>query len=257
MQVSFHDWDDSAVSRRAAASLGGDDIQVWLATTPADDTDLTAFTRTLDPDERMRAGRFSVSEPRRQFVFGRALLRQLLGACLNASPATLAFGYQPHGKPFLAQSWLDGNLRFNLSHSGRMVAIALARGREVGVDVEEVERLHDWQPLAERIFSPRERGELMSLPKTQQQEAFFNGWTRKEAYLKATGEGLTDDFREIEVTLSPGIDPKLLGLPARLGATRPWQIRAIPLPADYAGAVVFEENPAANMGVSGFSQPHV
>jgi 4'-phosphopantetheinyl transferase len=245
MQILFREWDDSVPARRAAASLGSDEVQVWLATAPPDEAGLTAFTRALNPDERERAERFRVSEPRRQFVFGRAVLRQLLGACLNVEPATLAFGHQPHGKPFLSQSALAGNLRFNLSHSGRIVAIALARGREVGVDIESIQRLDDWLLLAGRIFSPRELGELFSLPKPQQREAFFNGWTRKEACLKATGEGLTDDLPAIEVTLAPGKEPKLIGLPAGPEAARRWAIRAIPLPPDFAGAVVFEKNSAA------------
>jgi 4'-phosphopantetheinyl transferase len=245
MQISFREWDDSACSRRAAASLGTDEIQVWIATTPSDDAGLAALISLLSPDERQRAVRFRVSEPRRQFVSGRALLRQLLGACLNVEPATLAFGYQPRGKPFLSQSASAGDLRFNLSHSGRMVAIALARGREVGVDLESIHRLDNWPLLAERIFSPRELYELRSLPKPQQREAFFNGWTRKEAYLKATGEGLTDALPAVEVTLAPGKEPELLELPTGPEPARRWGIRVIPLPPDFAGAVVFEQSSTA------------
>ena len=241
MQVSFHEWNDSDLARRTAASLGGDEIQVWLATVPPDEATLAGFTSLLSPDERERAERFGASGPRRHFVFGRAVLRQILGACLNAKPAALVFGLQPCGKPFLPHSAQAGDLRFNLSHSGRMAAIALARGREVGVDIESIQRLDDWPLLAGRIFSPRERDELFSLPEPQQREAFFNGWTRKEAWLKATGEGLTDDLPSIEVTLSPGKEPELLGLPAGPGAARQWAIRAIPLPPDFAGAVVFEQ----------------
>jgi 4'-phosphopantetheinyl transferase len=254
MQISFREWEDSARSRRAAASLGTDEIQVWIATTPPDQAGLTALLSLLSSDERQRAGRFRVSEPRRQFVSGRARLRQLLGACLNVEPATLVFGYQPRGKPFLSQSALDGDLRFNLSHSGRMVAIALARGREVGVDLESIHRLDDWPLLADRIFSPRELCELRSLPKPQQRGAFFNGWTRKEAYLKATGEGLTDALPAIEVTLASGKEPELLGLPTGPEAARQWAIRVIPLLPDFAGAVVFEQSLNAGRGFSGSPQ---
>ena len=256
MQILFREWDGSALARRAAASLGSDEVQVWLATAPPDEAGLTTFARVLDPDERERAEQFSVSEPRRRFVFGRAALRQLLGACLNVGPATLAFGRQPRGKPFLTRPALAGDLRFNLSHSGGMVAIALARGREVGVDIESIQRLDDWLLLAGRIFSSRELGELFSLPKSQQREAFFNGWTRKEACLKATGEGLSDDLPAIKVTLAPGKEPELLGLPAGLKAARQWAIRDIPLPPDFAGAEVFEKNTAADRGLSGVPQTY-
>ena len=96
--------------------------------------------------------------------------------------------------------------------------------------------------LAERIFSPRELCKLHSLPKQQQQpQAFFNGWTRKEAYLKATGEGLTDALAAIEVTMAPGEEPKLLGLPTGPESTHQWAIHDVPLPPDFAGAVIFEK----------------
>lgn len=207
---------------------------------PPDEADLTAFTRTLSPAERVRAERFRVPEPRRQFVFGRAVLRQLLGACLNVEPAAMAFGSEPRGKPFLEQSALDGDLRFNLSHSGSLVAVGLARGREVGVDVEWIHHLPDWSHLTTRIFSAPELDELHALPELQQREAFFNGWTRKEAYLKATGEGLTDALPAIEVTLAPGQEPKLLRLAGDAEAARQWTMRAIPLPGGFAGAVAFK-----------------
>ena len=133
-------------------------------------------------------------------------------------------------------------MRFNLSHSGRWVAIALAHARDVGVDIEAMDRLDDWRLLAGRIFSPRERSVLDALPEPQQREAFYNGWTRKEAYLKATGEGLTDMLTDIEVTLMPTQEPALRGLPAGWGAPRLWTLRAIPLPRDYAGTVAFEKD---------------
>src|SRR5881396_1588507 len=106
----------------------------------------------------------------------------------------------------------------------------LAHGREVGVDLESIHRLDYWSLLAERIFSSRELCELRALPGSKQREAFFNGWTRKEAYLKATSEGLTDDLPAIEVTLVPGQKPQLLRLPAGLEGAHQWAIQGIPLP---------------------------
>lgn len=254
MHLSFHNWEDSARSLRTAASLGKGELQVWIAATPSDEADVMAFASLLSPDERARAERFIVSEPRHQFIFGRALLRQLLGACLSLDPTALVFGYQSRGKPFLVPP-AHGDLRFNLSHSGRIVVIALARGREVGVDIESIQRLDDWLLLAGRIFSTRELCELRSLPEPQQREAFFNGWTRKEAYLKATGEGLTDALPAIEVTLGAGKESELLGLPTGLEAVNQWAIRALPLPPDFAGAVVFEKGAAEVLEFAGDPRP--
>ena len=147
----------------------------------------------------------------------------------------------------------EGGLHFNLSHSGQMVAIALTRKRAIGVDIELIHHLDDWSLLAGRIFSPRELRELHSLPKMQQREAFFNGWTRKEACLKAMGEGLTDALQTIEVTLTSGQKPEILGLPAGPEAAGRWDLHAIPLPPDYAGAVVFQNDPPHLRQAFGFA----
>lgn len=241
MRVEFREWDNSVSSQRTAASLGPDEVQVWTAILCRDQVELIELSRNLSSDEHKRAERFLVEEPRRQFIFGRALLRQLLGACLNTAPSALSFYYRPRGKPVLEQSASCGDLSFNLSHSGQLVVIALARDREVGVDLEWFHSHTDWSLLAERIFSVRELREIRSLPVSKQREAFFNGWTRKEAYLKATGEGLADDVRAIEVTLTPGQEPRLLALPAGAETARQWTLQMIPLPSDFAGAVVFEK----------------
>jgi len=246
MPITVHEWGDPAAARRRAAALGSDEVQVWLAALPAAETDVTELTNQLSRDERERAERFRMSESRQHFLFGRALLRQLLAACVNIEPGALEFALQSHGKPFLSRPTAAGNLRFNLSHSGGLVAIALARGREIGVDIESLrDDSQPWLPLASRIFSTRELRELHALPTPDlQRRGFFHGWTRKEAYLKATGEGLTDTLAAIEVTLTPGKPPELLKLPGGLD-TRQWSIRDIPLPPDFAGAVVFATRPAS------------
>jgi 4'-phosphopantetheinyl transferase len=173
-----------------------------------------------------------------------------LGACLDVDAAALMFGYQTRGKPVLSQVSSPDDVRFNLSHSGRLVAVALARGRDVGVDIESIHRVTDWSLLADRIFSPRDLCELRALPASQQREAFFSGWTRKEAYLKATGEGLIDALPSIEVTIDPEHTPRLRNSPGGPDAARQWALRAIPLPPDFAGAVAFDQRPAPDGGLS-------
>ncbi|MEI8290217.1 MAG: 4'-phosphopantetheinyl transferase superfamily protein [Verrucomicrobiota bacterium] len=256
MQISFREWNDAALAQSAAATLSNDEVQVWTARGPADETALAKLTTVISPDQHDCAKRFATDESRREFVFGHAVLRQLLGACLKVEPATLVFGRQPHGKPFLLQPGIGRDLSFNLSHSGGMIAIALAWKRKVGVDIEFIHGLEEYWELAPRIFSTRELGELRSLHTPQQRAAFFNGWTRKEAYLKATGEGLTDALPAIEVTLAPGKEPELLDLPAGPKATRLWVIRAIPLPPGFVGAVVFENNSPSAPGFSRVAKQH-
>jgi 4'-phosphopantetheinyl transferase len=238
MQVFFHNWDNTASAPPAASAPACDQVQVWLATVPPDDTDISTLTLTLSQDERKRAERFKIDQPRRQFVFAHHCLRQLLGAVLGVEPRSLIFGSRANGKPCLAPST---DLRFNLSHSGRLVAIALTRGREVGVDIEWMHPLADWRQLAGRIFSPREQETLFALPESQQSAAFFNGWTRKEAWLKATGEGLTDALPAIEVTLAPGKVPAWISLPGGQNVLQQWTLYDLPLPDGYAGAVVLQD----------------
>jgi 4'-phosphopantetheinyl transferase len=237
MPVTFLEWNNSAFDRHTAFLLRPDEVQVWTAIVPEDGAYLTGLAGVLDPEERQRAARFSVSLPRRQFIFGRACLRQILGACLQIDPVALVFDRQKHGKPFLSAP--ASVLNFNLAHSGQRIAIVLSRAGEVGVDLELIHPLNDFSLLARRIFSARELAELHSLPEGQQLRAFFNGWTRKEAWLKATGEGLIDDLPAIEVNLTPGKAPTFLGLPTGLSSVPRWSIHELLLPADYAGAVVF------------------
>ena len=239
MRISFHEWVDPASVRQVTSALADNEVQVWLATVPAMDVDMLPFFCALSSGEEARAKRFRVDGSRCQFVFGRALLRQLLGACLNVDPPRVVIGSAARGKPCLDRNLAERDLRFNLSHSHSQVAIALACGVEVGVDIEWMDRSVDWRLVAERIFSSGELSELRSLPESQQREAFFNGWTRKEAYLKATGEGLINEISAVEVTLAPGTKPELLGFPPGSGDPVRWGIRDIPLSSGYAGALVF------------------
>jgi len=233
--IRFQEWPGGD-----AAPLTAGEVQVWMGTVPADEDELIRLARHLNLEERHRAGQFSVDLPRREFILGRAMGRQLLGAALRVEPVDLRFDRLVHGKPCLYPAMGDHDLRFNLSHSGGRVVVALAVGREVGVDLEWIHGLEDWNDISARIFSPRELAELHALPIAQQRQAFFNGWTRKEAWLKATGEGLTDALTAIEISLAPGRPPEWLALPGGWEAMRRWSVQDIPLPEGFAGAVVYE-----------------
>ncbi|HEY4282673.1 MAG TPA: 4'-phosphopantetheinyl transferase superfamily protein [Chthoniobacterales bacterium] len=238
MQLRFLEWTDSDSSRQIATSLGNNDVQVWSA--PVNRGEINQFAGRLSPGEQLRANQFIANDARDHFIVSRVVLRDLLGACLHIEPAAVSFGTSPRGKPFL-NSAIDNDLSFNLSHSGGLVLIALTRGRDIGVDVERADRPVDWLQLAPRIFSARQLREIAALPAAIQQRAFFNGWTRKEAYLKATGEGLIEDLQAIEVTVEPDVRPRLLQLPTGPDSVGKWELVAVPLPSEYAGAIVFEE----------------
>ena len=216
-------------------SAGGHAVHVWRASLAAADAEVAACEALLDATELARARRFHFERDRRQFTLARGLLRQLLGRYLDLEPTAVQFALGPHGKPLLA---LAGKaLRFNLSHSGAQALFVLAPEREVGIDLEAGARLgEDWSALARRIFSTREQAELAALPREVQRDAFLNGWTRKEAYLKATGQGLVNGLPQIEITLDPAKPAAFLS--AEL-ATR-WSIFDLRNATSLASAVVIE-----------------
>ncbi|HVS13835.1 MAG TPA: 4'-phosphopantetheinyl transferase superfamily protein [Thermoanaerobaculia bacterium] len=165
----------------------------------------------LDPAERARADRFLVEAPRRQFARGRAALRRVLGPALGVEPGAVRFEVGPHGRPSLARdahgAAVAAGVDFNLSHSGMMTLIGVAfagtgAAVQLGVDVEEERANRPLDRLAERFFAPPEAAQYRVLPAPERVAAFYRGWTRKEAYLKAWGTGLTFSSRRFVVDLA-------------------------------------------------------
>ena len=216
-------------------------VYVWSADLDVDDTSLATLTALLDPAESARAGRFHFERDRRRFTAARGMLRLLLGRCLDVRPSSgLAFSYGGRGKPMLAGPALcaDDRVCFNVSHSDGRALFVVARGTEVGVDLEAGARLgDDWSGLARRIFSAREQAELAAVSPEQQRAAFLNGWTRKEAYLKATAQGIVDGLTSIEVTLGPGSVPTLLAVPGGQNV-RDWTLYDLRTDERFAAALV-------------------
>jgi 4'-phosphopantetheinyl transferase len=158
------------------------------------DVDAAPLRALLSPDERERAARFVFHEHRRRFIVARARLRQLLGARLGVGAETIAFRYAPAGKPALAAGHRD--LRFNLAHCGDVAVYAFADGCEVGVDVERERAIEDAEAIAERVFSPAERDACRA-------RGFLYCWTRKEAFVKALGSGLSCPLTELDLSAAP------------------------------------------------------
>jgi 4'-phosphopantetheinyl transferase len=190
-------------------------IEVWSASLDAPSALKEALVHHLSEDERQRAARYVFPRDRDRFVVGRSFLRLLLGRYLACRPDALRFEYGDHGKPALADG--DAALRFNLAHADGLAVCALARGWDVGVDLERVRPLPDAQGVARSFFSLGEVTALENLPAPQRRRAFFDAWTRKEAFLKALGSGLARPLDSFEVTLTPGDPARLvwtLGDPA-------------------------------------------
>lgn len=209
------------------------------AATPA----LGALERLLSADERARAARFRRETDRHRFVAAHGGLRQLLGGYLSRPPAALGFVLGEFGKPALAEA--DGGrvLLFNLSHAGDWILIALAAGQAVGVDVEPIRPDLDFLPIARTQFSPEEIAALAAEAPGAQVNAFFRCWTRKEAYLKARGQGLAYSLREFSVAFGAQARPELRWVADDPSAAERWTVLECAPAADYAGAVVVEGAP--------------
>lgn len=182
-------------------------VDLWAASLDPSPDRLSGPAATLSPDERVRADRFVFPRDRLRFTAGRAFLRGVLGLYQREPPAALRFRYGAWGKPELGEG--AGGIQFNLAHAEDLAVCAITTGTDVGVDVERVRPLADAEGVAARFFSARERAALFRLPRALRQRAFYDAWTRKEAFLKALGSGLARPLDSFDVTLGPGEPPRV------------------------------------------------
>ena len=222
----------------APAGLKPADGEVHIFCSPLDvpAPRLERLAQSLSDDEWQRAKRFHLERDCRRFIAGRGMLREILAALLDLNPASLVFTYGEFGKPQIAAPAAARSLHFNLAHSDSIAVCAIAK-HELGVDVERIRVMDDAEQIASRFFSPREKYCLLALPAEQRREAFFNCWTRKEAYLKAIGSGLDDHLDQIEVSLAPGEAAELLGAPK---GSRPWRLHSLAPAAEFIGALAIQ-----------------
>jgi 4'-phosphopantetheinyl transferase len=220
--------------------LSRDEVHVWRASLDQPASVVERLRNTLDGAERARAARFHFEKDRVRFVVARGALRAILGRYLRVLPARLQFQYSPYGKPSLGAEFAGSGLDFNVSHSHSLALFAFARGRALGVDVERLRAGAADQQIAERFFSEYEVSALCGLPAARQPRAFFDCWTRKEAYIKATGEGLSFPLAEFDVSLLPDEPAALLRVRGDACEAERWDLRALDVAPDYAAALAAE-----------------
>lgn len=226
------------MASRKSEEPGKDEIHLWHARLDQPVTQVQQLAQTLSPDETARAARFHFEQDRRRFIVARGWLRTILGQYLNTAPTDIQFCYGPHGKPGLAGQSPSAHLQFNLAHSDEIVLYGLAQNHAIGVDIERLRPVPDLDQIAARFFSTSEKSTLLTLPPEERQRAFFNGWTRKEAYLKALGDGLARPLDRFDVSLAPGEPARLLGTADDPEEAARWFMYALTPLAGYAGAVV-------------------
>ena len=220
--------------------LPADEVHVWSASLELPAAKVASFARLLSADEQARLARIRCPRTRDEFAVGRGILRTLLGAYLEQAPSSIRLTLGPIGKPELSER-ADPALHFNLSHSRGLALFAFTKCCPVGVDVEHVRPMSNFLGLAERYFSAREVEILRCLPDESQIEAFFHAWTRKEAFLKARGVGLSYGLERVEVTLGANIPARLLRLDGEEGSARSWSLCNLDLTPGYIGALALEQ----------------
>jgi 4'-phosphopantetheinyl transferase len=236
MMASDHLW----LRPPSNLTLPGRDVHVWSVSLEQPVAHLHQLRQLLSNDEQDRAERFHFERDRRRSIVVHGTLRTILGRYLDIEPGRLQFRCGPHGKPYLTQELDHGALQFNLAHSNEVAVYAFTCGRQIGIDVEYIRPIPDVEQIAVRFFSAGENAALCALPESLRLETFFNCWTRKEAYIKAIGEGLSHPLDQFQVSLAPGEAARLLwveGSPEKVGR---WSLTALSPAPGYVAALAVE-----------------
>jgi 4'-phosphopantetheinyl transferase len=226
-------WSPAPIPRHLEAG----EVHVWFAALDRHARSLAGLAGSLSPPEWARAERFRVEHARSEYVRARALVRAILGSYLGIPAKSVVFTEGPLGKPELAH---PGGWSFNLSHSHGAALVAVTRVADVGVDVEQVRPHQYHRELAERFFAPSESAKVLALPPGASEEAFFHAWTRKEAFLKAMGLGLSFGSERVEVTLLPHEPVRVLGIDGDPAPAASWSLEALAPAPGYIGAVALQ-----------------
>ena len=220
--------------------LSENEVHAWKASLKVPLSTIHSLQSILSEEEVKRARQFYFEKDRLHWIGARGILRMLLGYYLDIDPRVVSFVTNDYGKLFIAHPSDGIRLRFNLTHSGDIALYAFTYDRHVGVDVEYMRSGIDFEKLAQNHFSPYECAVLRALPPALREEAFFLCWTRKEAYIKARGSGLSIPLDQFDVSLTPGEPAELLDSREDPHGTANWSLHALTPGERYAGALVVE-----------------
>jgi 4'-phosphopantetheinyl transferase len=227
-----------------AELLAPGDVHAWTVDLDEPPADVRRLAALLSDDEAERAARLQFDRDRRRFVMARSALRCVLGHYTGVAPAALRFALGHAGKPALdCPAGTDG-LAFNLSHSGGQALIGVARGMAIGVDLEAARQVPEYEAIAKSHFAVAEVAGLFALPQARRMDGFFACWTRKEAYVKAIGGGLSVPLDSFEVSLDPDAPAQLRAIDGSACAAAAWTMWGGVLPTRAWTAIAVDRNPA-------------
>lgn len=211
----------------------GNEIHIYRSSLETTSDKIKDYESFLSADELYKANRYKFEKDRVHYITGRALLRNILSRYLNQFPGEIVFSYLDKGKPFIK----DTEVKFNLAHSGGRAVYAVANNIDIGIDIEFMRELPDALQIAKRFFSEKEVDEFSEIREVDIRTAFFNCWTRKEAFIKAVGEGLSYPLKDFSVTLKPGDKPEILWIKDKAEEVKYWSLINIDTDENYISSL--------------------
>jgi 4'-phosphopantetheinyl transferase len=223
--------------------LNSNDVHIWTITLDNPPLPITELTSFLSEDEQKKSDRYKFDTDRNKFIICRGMLRMILSKYINTDPKSLNFEYTDKGKPSLTNS----ELSFNLSHAENLAVYGITMNKNIGIDIEYLQKKSSFEDIAKRFFLPQEYAQIKQLPEQDKSRAFFYIWTGKEAYFKATGEGISAGLDQIEISLNDQEKPEIIKIKNDREITTNWQIFNLKLPPDYIGKIVVKSTDNLNI----------
>lgn len=222
--------------------INSNEVHVWRVFLDVTKIEFESLLGFLSVDELARAGRFHFERDQRRFIVARGILRKILGGYLNKPPGKICFEYSSHGKPMLAPNPGDDSICFNLSHSGAFALYAVTRNKKVGIDIESIRDNVSVEQVAQQFFSQNEINSLEKIDINKRSGLFFQYWTRKEAFLKASGEGISFPMEQCDVSLISGSGLSPITLSGNNREDSCWYVQDLYPGEGYAAAIAVEED---------------
>jgi len=229
-------WQETWMKTPDTLSLSEDHIDVWLCDLKQLSGEINNFYSILSEDERERADKFKVEDKRQQYIITRGVLRQRLGLVTNIKPEDFMFKILEHGKPVLANNYQCADITFNVSHSYDLALIAISQKHHLGIDIEKINHESKHDQLVTRFFSKAEQTEFQTIAEANKARAFCACWTRKEAFIKAIGDGVSYGLDSFEVTVDPDKQTPEINLHNPSGDT--WSAINLPINNEYMACLV-------------------
>jgi 4'-phosphopantetheinyl transferase len=224
--------------------LENNEAHIWRATLDREESEIESFRKTLSKDEQDKAASFHFQRDKGRFIVSRGILRKILARYINKEPSEIVFSYGAFGKPALPEELGVATIHFNLTHSHGLALYAIFKNQQIGIDVELIRSDFGWESIARRYFSEMEYAALLKLPAHLREERFFSYWTCKEAYVKATGQGLSLPINEIEISLTNSNSAERLCLRGESKQSSHWSLVKLTPATGYVGFLAIERSHA-------------